>query len=169
MWGAVRDPPAARLVAPMDQMEAPLLVHATAVAIDGRALLLRGPPGAGKSDLCLRLIDAGARLISDDQSELRRSGDRVLVRAPATIRGLLEVRGIGIIRLPPLDDVPLALIADLVAPDRVERLPEPRREPILGLAMPVVAIAPFEASAVAKLRAAVLTPPVAAAELPPRR
>jgi serine kinase of HPr protein (carbohydrate metabolism regulator) len=150
-------------------MDAPLLVHATAVAVDGRAVLLRGPPGAGKSDLGLRLIDAGARLISDDQSELRRAGDRVLVRAPATILGLIELRGIGIVRLPPLTDVPLALIADLVAPDRVERLPEPRREPILGLDVPVVAIAPFEASAVAKLRAALLTPPVAADELPPRR
>jgi serine kinase of HPr protein (carbohydrate metabolism regulator) len=147
----------------------PLVVHATAVAIDGKAVLLRGPPGSGKSDFGLRLIDAGACLISDDQSELRRSGDRVLVRAPATIRGLLEVRGIGIIRLPPLSDVPLALIADLVAPDRVERLPEPRREPILGLDVPVVAIAPFEASAVAKLRAALLTPPLATDEPPARR
>jgi HPr kinase/phosphorylase len=149
-------------------MDARLLVHATAVAIDGKAVLLRGPPGAGKSDLGLRLIDAGARLISDDQSELRRSGGRVLVRAPAAIRGLIEVRGIGIVRLPALAGVPLALIADLVAPDRVERLPEPRREPILGLDVPIVAIAPFEASAVAKLRAALLTPPLATDEPPPR-
>jgi serine kinase of HPr protein (carbohydrate metabolism regulator) len=147
----------------------PLVVHATAVAIDGRAVLLRGPSGAGKSDFGLRLIDAGACLVSDDQCELRRDGDRVLVRAPATILGLLEIRGIGIVRLPPLSDVPLALIADLVAPDRVERLPEPRREPILGLDMPVVAITPFEASAVAKLRAALLTPPEAIEDLPPRR
>jgi HPr kinase/phosphorylase len=149
-------------------MDARLLVHATAVAIDGKAVLLRGPPGAGKSDLGLRLIDAGARLISDDQSELRRSGGRVLVRAPAAIRGLIEVRGIGIVRLPALVGVPLALIADLVAPDRVERLPEPRREPILGLHVAIVAIAPFEASAVAKLRAALLTPPLATDEPPPR-
>jgi serine kinase of HPr protein (carbohydrate metabolism regulator) len=142
-------------------MDAPLLVHATAVAIDGRAVLLRGPSGSGKSDLGLRLIDAGASLISDDQCELRRSGGRVLVRAPETILGLIELRGIGIVRLPPLSDVPLALIVDLVTPDRVERLPEPRREPILGLDVPVVAIAPFEASAVARLRAALLTPPEA--------
>jgi HPr kinase/phosphorylase len=150
-------------------MRAPLLVHATAVAIDGKAVLLRGPSGAGKSDLGLRLIDAGARFISDDQCELRRSGDRVLVRAPAPIAGLIEVRGIGIVRLPPLADVPLALIADLVAPDAVERLPQPRCEPILGLDVPVVALAPFEASAVAKLRAALLTPPIAADEATPRR
>lgn len=150
-------------------MDGPLLVHATAVAIDGRAVLLRGPSGSGKSDLGLRLIDAGACLVSDDQCELRRSGDRVLVRAPATILGLIELRGIGIVRLPPLSDVPLALIADLVAPDRVERLPEPRREPILGLGVPVVAIAPFEASAVAKLRAVLLTPPEAMEGMQPGR
>jgi serine kinase of HPr protein (carbohydrate metabolism regulator) len=145
-----------------------LRVHATAVAIDGRAVLLRGPSGAGKSDFGLRLIDAGAHLISDDQCELRRDGDQVLVRAPETIQGLIEVRGIGVVRLPALADVPLALIADLVVPDWVERLPQPRREPILGLDVPVVAIAAFEASAVAKLRAALLTPPIAADELPPR-
>jgi len=166
MWRAVSHTPAGRLVAPMD---APLLVHATAVAIDGRTVLLRGPSGSGKSDLGLRLIDAGARLVSDDQSELRRIGDRVLVRAPATIFGLIEVRGVGIVRLPALSDAPLALIADLVAPDRVERLPQPRRERVLGLDVPVVAIAPFEASAVAKLRAALLTPPEPIEGSPPTR
>jgi HPr kinase/phosphorylase len=135
-------------------VSAPFRVHGTTVAIDGKAVLLRGDSGAGKSDLALRLIDAGARLVADDQSELRCDGDAVLVRAPAAILGLIEVRGIGIIRLPPLSDVPLALVADLVAPDRVERLPLPRNELFFGLNLPVVAIAPFEASAVAKLRAA---------------
>ncbi|HEX3418624.1 MAG TPA: serine/threonine protein kinase, partial [Stellaceae bacterium] len=56
-----------------------MLVHATAIAIDGRAVLLRGPSGAGKSDLALRLIDGGARLVADDQVELRRAGERVVV------------------------------------------------------------------------------------------
>jgi HPr kinase/phosphorylase len=132
----------------------PLLVHATAVAIDGRAALLRGPSGAGKSDLALRLIDAGARLISDDQSELRRNGDRVVVRAPHTIVGLIEVRGIGILRMDAMPEAPLALLVDLVAPEAVERLPEPRSEPVLGVAIPAIALAPFEASAGAKLRLA---------------
>ena len=58
-----------------------MLVHATAVAIDGQAVLLRGPSGSGKSDLALRLIDAGARLVADDQSELSRRGDVMIVRA----------------------------------------------------------------------------------------
>src|SRR5438046_8865508 len=92
-----------------------VLLHATAIAIDGRAVLLRGTSGAGKSDLALRLIDAGARLVADDQSELRRQGERILVRAPATIGGLIEVRGVGIVRLHPLAAAPRALTVDLVA------------------------------------------------------
>jgi len=130
------------------------LVHATAVAIDGRALLLRGPSGAGKSDLALRLIDAGARLVADDQSELYRDAETVRVRAPATIAGLIEVRGLGIMRLDPLESAPLVLIADLLPPEGLERLPQRRTEAMLGIAIPVIAVAPFEASAPAKLRVA---------------
>ncbi|HML09993.1 MAG TPA: HPr kinase/phosphatase C-terminal domain-containing protein [Stellaceae bacterium] len=129
-----------------------ILVHATAVAIGGRAVLLRGPSGSGKSDLALRLIDAGAELVADDYSQLQRQGDAIVVRAPATISGLIEARGVGIVKVQALDVAPLALIADMVAPQHVERMPEPGSETIFGLAIPVVAIAPFEASAPAKLR-----------------
>lgn len=131
-----------------------VLAHATAVAIGGRVVLLRGPSGSGKSDLALRLIDAGARLVSDDYSQLQRENDAIVVRAPEPISGLIEVRGIGILRIEALPHGPLALIADLVAPQHVERLPEPRSETIFGLSVPVVEIAPFEASAPAKLRLA---------------
>jgi HPr kinase/phosphorylase len=128
------------------------IVHATAVAIGGRAVLLRGASGSGKSDLALRLIDAGARLISDDYSQLRHENEAILVRAPEPISGLLEVRGLGILRVEALAEAPLALIADLVAPQNVERLPEPYSETIFGVSIPVVEVAPFEASAAAKLR-----------------
>jgi len=131
-----------------------LLIHATAVAIDGRAVLLRGASGSGKSDLALRLIDAGARLVADDQSELFRHGDSVIVRAPATIAGLLEVRGIGIVRLDALTEAPVALLVDLVPAETLERLPVRQSETILGRALPLIALAPFEASAPAKLRLA---------------
>ena len=135
-------------------MSEPLLIHATAVAIDGHAVLLRGPSGCGKSDLGLRLIDAGGRLVADDQSELSRRGDVLFVRAPATIGGLLEIRGIGIMRLDSLSEAPVALIVDLVAAEKIERLPTSNQETILGVALPLVAVAPFEASAVAKIRLA---------------
>lgn len=135
-------------------MSETLLLHATAVAIDGQAVLLRGPSGCGKSDLALRLIDAGARLVADDQSELLRRGGALIVRAPATIAGLLEVRGLGIVRLDVLPEAPVRLVIDLVPADRVDRLPARRFETILGLALPLVELAAFEASAPAKLRLA---------------
>ena len=131
-----------------------LLLHTTAIAIEGQAVLLRGASGAGKSDLAVRLIDAGARLIADDQSELVRRGDSVIARVPATIAGLLEMRGIGIVRLDALAETPVALIVDLVPAETLERLPARRTETILGLALPLIALAPFEASAAAKLRLA---------------
>ena len=132
-----------------------ILVHATAVAIEGNSVLLRGPPGAGKSDLALRLIDGGAQLVADDQAELQRAAERILVRSPTAIAGLLEVRGIGIVRVGALAEAPLALLVDLVSPEEVERLPEPRPEEVLGLAIPLITLAAFEASAAAKIRIAV--------------
>jgi HPr kinase/phosphorylase len=137
-----------------------LLIHATAVAVDTaagpRAVLLRGPSGAGKSDLGLRLIDAGARLVADDQCELRRQGETaVIARAPAAIAGLIEVRGIGIVRIEPLAEAPVALIVDLVpqetAPKAIDRLPRRATERLLEVDLPCIPVAPFEASAVAKV------------------
>jgi serine kinase of HPr protein (carbohydrate metabolism regulator) len=130
----------------------PILVHATAISLDGRAVLLRGPSGAGKSDLALRLIDGGARLVADDQVELRRAGERVLVTAPAAIAGLIELRGVGILRVEAVAEAILAMVVDLVPPSQVDRFPETRCEDVLGLAVPSIALSPFEASAAAKLR-----------------
>jgi HPr kinase/phosphorylase len=137
-----------------------ILVHATAIAIAGRAILLRGPSGAGKSDLALRLIDGGARLVADDQAELRRAEKNILVSAPAAIAGLIEVRGIGILRVDEVAAVPLALLVDLVPPEAVERLPERRFEEVLGLSIPLIALTAFEASTAAKLRLALCAFPV---------
>lgn len=133
-------------------MSEPLLVHGTAVALDGGAVLLRGPSGAGKSDLALRLIDAGARLVADDQVLLRREAARVLVRAPDAIAGLIEIRGLGILAAERIDEAPLVLLVDLVGSAQVERLPTPAAETVLGLEIARLALAPFEASAVAKLQ-----------------
>ena len=132
-----------------------LRVHGTTVAIAGRGVLLRGPSGAGKSDLALRLIDGGARLVADDQTELMIRGATVVARAPAVIAGRLEVRGLGIVELPHVADVPLVLVVDLVPGGEVERLPAPATESVLGHAVARLALAPFEASAAAKVRLAV--------------
>jgi serine kinase of HPr protein (carbohydrate metabolism regulator) len=134
--------------------ESETLVHATCVAVGDAGVLLRGAPGAGKSDLALRLIDTGAVLVSDDQTRLQRDGAALYAGPPATIAGRLEVRGLGIARLPYRARVRLRLVADLVAADAVERLPEPAGETLHGVAVPLVRLAPFEASAVAKLHLA---------------
>ena len=137
-------------------------VHATCVALrhgrTWRAVLLRGRPGAGKSDLALRLIDAGARLVADDRTALARAGGAVIARAPASIAGLLEVRGLGIRRLPHgrlLARARVVLLVDLVPPAEIERLPEPAHEALLGVDLPVLKLTAFEASSCAKLRLAV--------------
>lgn len=134
-------------------------IHATCVALPEGGVLLRGESGAGKSDLALRLIDGGARLVADDRTDLVRVGDRLIARAPATIAGLIEARGVGILRLPPerlAAEVAVVLIVDLVDAAGVERLPEATREALLGVSLPRVAIAPFEASAPAKIRLALI-------------
>ena len=126
-------------------------IHATAVAIDGRGVLLLGESAAGKSDLALRLIDRGARLIADDRVDLARQGTSVMLSAPSRLAGLLEIRGVGIVRVEPLADVPLALAVRLVPQQSVERLPDVATHEFLGLAVPVVALDPFELSAPIKI------------------
>lgn len=130
------------------------LVHGTCVAIQGRGVLLRGPSGGGKSDLALRLIDGGALLVSDDQTRLERDGESLIASPPETIAGMLEVRGLGLVRLPYLGRVPLDLVIDLVTPSEVERLPEPNALELLGLTVRHLRLAPLEASAAAKVRLA---------------
>ena len=133
------------------------LVHGTCVALRDAhdtwsGVLMRGVPGAGKSDLALRLIDQGARLVADDQVVLHKAGDALIARAPETIRGKIEARGIGILEVPHLDEAFVRLVCDLVAPDQVVRLPDPARVLIAGTDLPLFALAPFEASTPAKLR-----------------
>jgi len=139
-------------------------IHATCVALDGAAgqcgILLRGPSGSGKSDLALRLIDEGARLVADDQCELsleepeENAGRRVIARAPSVLAGRMEARGLGIVKTPGVAEAPVVLIVDLVRGDAVERLPKPVYEDLLGVALPCLALDPFEISAPAKLRLA---------------
>jgi len=129
-------------------------IHGTAIALGEEGVLLRGPSGSGKSDLALRLIEGGARLVADDQTELRLGAGAVQLSAPAGIAGQMEIRGLGIVRMPHRPAAPLRLVVDLVPPESVERLPEPRFCQYLGRDVPRLLLAPFEASAPAKLRAA---------------
>ncbi len=104
-------------------------MHGSCVSRSGEAVLLVGAPGAGKSDLALRLLARGFDLVADDQVDLRDG----YVSPPDRLAGLLEVRGIGIVRLPHAAPAHLALVAELGPPG--ERLPEPALHPELGLPM----------------------------------
>jgi len=128
-------------------------LHASCVAKDGRGILIYGCSGSGKSDLALRLIDRGALLVSDDYTMVHRVEGRLLARAPATIEGRIEVRGLGILPLEHVSDVPLALYVDLNLD--VVRLPD-RREPVwvAGVQLPVIALNALEASAPVKVEVA---------------
>lgn len=129
-------------------------VHGTCVELAGLGVLLRGPSGSGKSDLALRLIDHGARLVADDRVDLRAGPDGVLASAPAPIAGRIEVRGIGIVESPCVAEARLGLVVDLVESEGVERLPEAGHCEFLGMRLRRIALAPFECSAVAKVRLA---------------
>jgi HPr kinase/phosphorylase len=140
------------------------LVHGTCVALGRSAALLRGPSGSGKSDLALRFLFLARRLpaaasapvlVADDQVRLVARGARLLARPPESIRGKLEVRGVGIISVRSLREAELALIVDLVAKAEIERLPE--RDTVarlLGVELPLLRLAAFEASAPVKLAVA---------------
>ena len=125
-------------------------LHASSVALDGRAVLITGISGSGKSDLSLRLLDRGFVLVSDDQTIVRKSGDRLVASAPAAIAGKLEIRGVGIVEMETANDVPVALIVELTSD--VQRLPDDSRErPILGVSIPLVSVDAMTASAASKV------------------
>lgn len=128
-------------------------IHASCIELSGAGILLRGPSGSGKSDLALRLIDGGARLVADDRTDLTAEDGRLYASSPATIAGKLEVRGIGIMTLPSVTRTRVGVAVDLVDASSVERLPPRQRCAYLGVDLPLIAVAPFEASAPAKLRA----------------
>lgn len=105
--------------------------------MNGRAVMIRGPSGSGKSALALSLIATGAGLVADDRVVLTRDGDHVLTDAPDTIRGLIEARGLGILRADPVGPATLALIVDLNQ-GMGARLPEDVTEDVLGVTIPCV-------------------------------
>lgn len=129
------------------------MLHASTVEIGGRAVLIEGKPGSGKSDLALRLIDRGARLVSDDYTLVKRERSQLLATAAPNIAGKIEVRGIGIVELGNVEDVPVGLVVTLGEP--VERLPaEAVMRKIAGVAVPLVALNGLEASAPVKVELA---------------
>ena len=132
------------------------LLHASTVAIGGRAVLIEGPSGSGKSDLALRLLDRGAMLVADDQTLVVRTPAGLVARPPRAIEGRMEVRGIGIATFPHLAEAPVALLVRL--DPEPPRLPERRRRVIAGREVRIIVLDPRPASAAVKVELALAQP-----------
>jgi HPr kinase/phosphorylase len=130
-------------------------IHGTCVAVDGAGVLLRGPSGSGKSDLALRLIDGGGCLVADDYTDIAETGGRLFAKAPPELKGLLEVRGIGIVRVQSVHSVPLVASIDLMPCASVERMPPREHIEISGVLVPCFRLCAIEPSSVAKVALAV--------------
>ena len=151
--GRVADEPVSRPVARPSKY---LNIHATCVAVGKAGVLLLGPSGAGKSDLALRLIDEGAMLVADDRVLLSVRKGILYAAAPDSIRGLIEIRGLGIVAMPVKNAAPVRLVVRLGREGA--RLPQLRHyaSPLqLTQKVPLIALDPRRASAAARIRAAV--------------
>lgn len=128
-------------------------LHASSVAMNGRTVLIAGPSGSGKSDLALRLLDRGFTLVSDDRTIVRKEGSKLTATAPETIKGKLEVRGVGIVDMETVSDMPVAMVVELTSD--IQRLPDDGRERIiLGIGIPLINVDAMAASAPSKVAVA---------------
>ena len=117
-----------------------------------KGVLIEAPSGSGKSDLALRCLDGGFRLVADDRVLVWAAGRRLYGRAPQVLNGLIEVRGLDVVRVAAVPFCEIVLLARLGNP---ERIPDLATETILGVAVPLLAVDPFESSAPAKLGRAI--------------
>lgn len=128
------------------------LHHASCVEFEGKGVVIFGPSGSGKSDLALRLIDAGGKLVSDDYVEITNEGEILSAHTAPNIAGMIEVRGVGLIKLAYKKSSVLGLALELVCEDAIERLPEEKIFSENGAEIPLYAFDAFSASAIAKIR-----------------
>ena len=125
--------------------------HSTSVVIEDSGILIRGQSGIGKSDLALRLIDSGATLIADDLTICKKNGDYLYLYPHSETKGLIEVREIGIMTVPYVENIKLALVVELVK-EEFERIPRMMSCNILGKKFPIIKIFGKSSSAVAKIK-----------------
>jgi serine kinase of HPr protein (carbohydrate metabolism regulator) len=134
-----------------------MLIHASCVAVEGKAVLLAGAPGIGKSDLALRLIDAGAVLVADDQTLLHCTGGVLCASPPDSLRGMMEIRHIGLIHIPFVSAVPVMLYVDLATADEeLLRMPDDNVVFLLDRNVQRLRLPALAMSTPAKIRAALV-------------
>tara|TARA_B110000495_G_C22636830_1_gene378394 strand:- start:172 stop:606 length:435 start_codon:yes stop_codon:yes gene_type:complete len=126
--------------------------YATAVTYCGFGILIRGPSGSGKSDLALRLIDDGAGLVADDQVVIKAVGQELYLSPPDSLSGLIEVRGVGVIKIEYVSDIRLCLIVELDPRNEIQRIPKIKEELIKKILVPVINMYAFESSVLAKIK-----------------
>ena len=102
------------------------LLHASLVAFGTVGVLIRGPSGSGKSQLCLQLMDRNASLVADDQVKLSVDNNTLMGKAPEALAGMLEVRGLGLLKYPLVHEAEIKLVVDLRAFAEIPRMPEPQ-------------------------------------------
>ena len=133
-------------------------IHASCVSMDGKGVLILGDSGAGKSDLALRLIDGGAKLVADDRCDLFVRAGKLCATAPARIAGLLELRGIGIVALPFAPSASVVLAVRLTQEQPEPRIPKPgfytAPVPLKAVKVPLIVLKAEAPSAPARVRAA---------------
>jgi HPr kinase/phosphorylase len=132
------------------------LIHASLVQFNGIGILMRGQSGSGKSQLCLQLIDLGAKLVADDQVVLEVVNHKLIGLAPIALRGKLEIRGLGIVETPFLEQTEIKLVVDLMPIAQIDRMPEVQElaVEILNQKLPKFCMDGQTPAAIAKLRAA---------------
>ena len=129
-------------------------IHGTCVAWRNAGVLLIGVPGAGKSDLALRLIDRGFSLIADDQAAIKIKNDLLQLSVPPAIAGQIEVRGIGILSLPYKSETNLKLVVQLVAREELDRMPEDQFWHYQQMKVPQIKLHAFDHSTPFKIQLA---------------
>lgn len=136
-----------------------MLFHATCVAVGNHGVLLTGAPGSGKSDVALRLIETGAELVADDQVELHRAGAALVATVPVPIAGMIEVRHVGLVRMPYRASIQISLYVTLVpATEKITRLPDSEPFTLLDYPIRQLKLPAYAASTPTKIRTALLHP-----------
>lgn len=128
-------------------------IHATCVNLKSKGVLILGDSGLGKSDLALRLITLfSAKLVSDDRTEILKENNELKAVAPQILKGLLEIRGVGIIKFDYMEETKIDLVIKLTF-EKIERMPEHKEYEFDGVKIPMFFLNPFEVSAPSKVLA----------------